>query len=66
MVHSMNVLSPEVALYLYKSTMWPCMEHYCHVMSLLQRWSMEMIEELRKMTKGTLKGTLQERCYLKN
>ena len=25
-IHSMKFLYPEVALYLYKSTMWPCME----------------------------------------
>ena len=25
LIHSMKVLSHEVALYLYKSTMWPCM-----------------------------------------
>ena len=28
MTHSMRLLSPEVALYLYKSTIQPCME-YC-------------------------------------
>ena len=26
-----KLLSPEVALYLYKSTIRPCMEYYCHV-----------------------------------
>ena len=28
-IRSMKFHSPEVALYLYKSTIWPCME-YCH------------------------------------
>ena len=28
---SMKFLSPEVALYLYKSTIRPCMEYCCHV-----------------------------------
>ena len=28
---SMKFLSPEVALYLYKSTIHPCMKYYCHV-----------------------------------
>ena len=28
---SMNFLSPEVALYLYKSTIYPCTEYSCHV-----------------------------------
>ena len=31
LIHSMNFLSPDVALYLYKSTIRPCMEYYCHV-----------------------------------
>ena len=28
LIHSMKFLSPEVALYLYKRTIWPCMEYY--------------------------------------
>ena len=31
LVRSMKFLSPEVALYLYKSTIHPCMEYCCHV-----------------------------------
>ena len=31
LIHSMICLSPDVALYHYKSTMRPCMEYYCHV-----------------------------------
>ena len=31
LISSIEFLSPEVALYLYKSTMQPCMEYYCHV-----------------------------------
>ena len=31
LIHSMKFLSPEVALYLYKSTIHPCMEYCCHV-----------------------------------
>ena len=31
LIRSMKFLSPEVALYLYKSTIWPCMEYCCHV-----------------------------------
>ena len=27
----MTFLSPEIALYLYKSTISPCMEYYCHI-----------------------------------
>ena len=28
---SIKFLSREVALYLNKSTIWPCMEYFCHV-----------------------------------
>ena len=31
LVHSMKFLSPEVGLYLYKSTIQPCIEYCCHV-----------------------------------
>ena len=31
LIRSMKFLFPEVALYLYKSTIHPCMEYCCHV-----------------------------------
>ena len=31
LIRSMKFLSPEVALYLYKSTTRPCIEYYCHI-----------------------------------
>ena len=31
LIRSMKFLSPEVALYLHKSTIRPCMEYFCHV-----------------------------------
>ena len=33
LIRSMKFLSPQVALYLYKFTIRPCMEYYCHVWS---------------------------------
>ena len=33
LIHSLKFLSPEVALYLYKSTIRPCMEYCCHVLA---------------------------------
>ena len=30
LIRSMKFLSHEVALYLYKSIIWPCMEYYFH------------------------------------
>ena len=44
LIRPMKFLSPEVALYLYKSTIRPCMEYYCHVwdsapsLDKLQKW----------------------------
>ena len=31
LIRSINFLSPEVALNLYKSTICPCMEYCCHI-----------------------------------
>ena len=31
LIHFMKFLSPEVALYLYKSTICPCMKYCCHI-----------------------------------
>ena len=31
LILSLKFFSPEVVLYLYKSTICPCMEHYCHI-----------------------------------
>ena len=31
LIHSVKLVSPEVALYLYKATIWSCMEYCCHV-----------------------------------
>ena len=30
LIRSEKFLSPEVAVYPYKSTIWSCMEYYCH------------------------------------
>ena len=35
LLHSMKFLSPELVLYLYKSTIRPCMEYCCHVWLVL-------------------------------
>ena len=39
LIHSMNFVSSEVALYLYKSTLCPCMEYSC---------SLELLDKLQK------------------
>ena len=44
----MKFLSPEVALYLYKSTICPCMEYCCHVRAGAPSCYLDMLDKLQK------------------
>ena len=50
LIRSMKFLSPVVALYLYKSTICPCMEYCCHIwpdiFHLLPLWNLWLIVEM--------------------
>ena len=48
LIRSMKFLSPEVALYLYKSTICPCMEYCCHVWSGAPCCYLELLDKLQK------------------
>ena len=48
LVHSVKFLSPEVALYLYKSTIQPCMEYCCHVWAGAPNCYLELLDNLQK------------------
>ena len=48
LVRSMKFLSPEVALYLYKSTIQPCMEYCCHVWAGAPSCYLELLDNLQK------------------
>ena len=48
LIHSMKFLSPEVALYLCKSTIRPCMEYCCHVWALAPSCLLELLDRLQK------------------
>ena len=48
LIHSMKLLSPEVALYLYKSTIRPCMEYCCHVWAGAPSCYLELLDKLQK------------------
>ena len=48
LIHSMKVLSPEVALYHYNSTMQPCMEYCCHVWAGACSCYLELLDRLQK------------------
>ena len=49
LIHSMKFLSPEVALYLYKSTIRPCMEYCCHVCAGAPSCYLELLDKLQKL-----------------
>ena len=48
LIHSMKFLSPEVALYHYKSTICPCMEYCCHVWAGAPSCYLELLDKLQK------------------
>ena len=48
LIRSMKFLSPEVALYLYKSTIRPCMECCCHVWAGVPSCYLELLDKLQK------------------
>ena len=48
LMHSMKSLSPEVALYLYESTMWPCMKYCCHVWAGAPCCYLKLLDKLQK------------------
>ena len=48
LICSMKLLSPEVALYLYKSTIWPCMEYCCHIWAGAPSCYLELLDKLHK------------------
>ena len=48
LIHCMKFLAPEVALYLYKSTIHPCMEYCCHVWAGAPSCYLELLDKLQK------------------
>ena len=58
LIHSMKFLSPEVALYLYKSTICPCMEYCCHVGAGAPSCYLELLDKLQKQICRTVGPSL--------
>ena len=58
LIRSMKFLSPEVALYLYKSTIRPCMGYCCHVWAGAPSCSLELLNKLPKRICRTAGPTL--------
>ena len=54
----MNFLSPEVALYLYKSTIWLCMQYCCHVWAGAPSCYLELLDKLQKWIYRTVGPSL--------
>ena len=58
LIRSMKYLSTEVALYLYKSTIWPCMEYCCHVWAGAPSCYLELLDKLQKQIFRTVGPSL--------
>ena len=58
LIRSMKFLFPEVALYLYKSTIRPCMEYCCHVWAGASSCYLELLDKLQKRTCRTVGPSL--------
>ena len=54
LIHSMKFLSPEIALYLCKSTIRSCMENCCHVWAGAPSCYLELLNKLQKRICGTI------------
>ena len=48
LIRSMKFLSPEVALYLYKSTIHPFMEYCCRIWAGVPSCYLELLDQLQK------------------
>ena len=49
LIHSTKFLFAEVALYLYKSTIRPCMEYFCHVWAGAYSYYLELLDKLQNV-----------------
>ena len=58
LICSMKFLSPEVALYLYKSIIWPYMEYCCHVWAGASSCYLELLDKLQKRICRTVSPSL--------
>ena len=58
LICSMNFLSPEVALYLSKFTICPCMEYCCHVWARAPSCYLELLDNLQKQICRTVGPSL--------
>ena len=57
-IRYMEFLSPEVALYLYKSTIQPCMEYCCHTWDGAPSCYLDLLDKLQKRIGRTVGPSL--------
>ena len=60
LIRSMKFLSPEGALYLYKSTIRPCIEYCCHVWAGDPNCYLELLGKLQKRICRTVGPSLAD------
>ena len=58
LICSMKFVSPEVDLYLHKSTIRPCMEYGCHVSAGAPNCDLELLDKLQKQICRTVGPSL--------
>ena len=58
LIRSIKFLSPEVILYLHKSTIRPCMEYCCHVCDGAPSCYLELLDKLQKQICRTVGASL--------
>ena len=47
-IHFMKILFPEASLYLYKSTLCPCMEYCCHIWAGAPSCYLELLDKIQQ------------------
>ena len=52
LIHSIKFLSPEVAMYLYKSTIYPCMQYCCDAWAGAPSCYLELLDKLQNEYTG--------------
>ena len=58
LIRSMKFISPEIALYIYKSTIRPCMEYCCNVWAGAPSCYLELLDKLQKQICRTVGRSL--------
>ena len=58
LIRSRKFLSPDVALYIYRSAIQPCMEYCCHVWAGAHSCDLELLDELQKQICRTVGPSL--------